>query len=193
MKRKIIAVAATLFLCIGIANESIAQKSSSPVTPFRQGSVTLNLGVGFGNDYKNDFGNRSTFGTKAALEFGIWKAGPGVVSLGAEVGATTSNKSNRNYNDEFKANTIVVGGRSAWHYGWKVAGLDTYGGVSAGAAFYHYNYNYSGGARTNYNDVFPVLGGFVGASYFFTPAFGVNAEAGFDITSLQAGVIFKFK
>ncbi len=193
MKRKIITAAATLFLCIGVAADSIAQKSNSPVTPFRKGSVTLNLGVGFGTDYKNDFRSSSTFGTKAALEFGIWKAGPGVVSLGAEVGATTSNKSNKNFNNDFKANTIVVAGRSAWHYGWKVPGLDTYGGVSAGAAFYHYDYDNNGGPRSDFNDVFPVLGGFVGASYFFTPSFGVNAEAGFDITSLQAGVIFKFK
>lgn len=184
-------IAATLSLSI-LLNASVlnAQSRKAPTTPFGKGSVTLNLGAGLGTDYKNEYRSSSAFGTKAALEFGIWKVGPGVISLGAEVGATTSNKTDRYYNDNFKAYTIVVAGRSAWHFGWKVPGLDTYAGASAGAGFHHYSYR--NGNDYKYDDVIPVFGGFVGASYFFTPAFGVNAEAGFDITSLQGGVIFKF-
>ncbi|MBC7534715.1 MAG: hypothetical protein H7258_03370 [Ferruginibacter sp.] len=188
-------IPAILLLCmLAITARSFAQSGKGQVTPFRKGSVTLNLGVGFGTDYKNEYASSSAFGTKAALEFGVIKAGPGVVSFGIEAGATTSNKSSRYYND-FRSNTVVIAGRTAWHYGWKVPGLDTYGGLSAGAAFYHSGYRNNGNGNSNYdyNDVFPVIGGFVGASYFFTRKFGVNAEAGFDITSLQAGVIFKFK
>ena len=194
MKIKYTIPAILLFCMLAITASTVAQSGKGQVTPFRKGSVTLNLGVGFGTDYKNEYASSSAFGTKAALEFGVIKAGPGVVSFGVEAGATTSSKSSRYYND-FKSNTVVVAGRSAWHYGWKVPGLDTYGGISAGAAFYHSNYNNNGNGNGgyDYNDVFPVIGGFVGASYFFTPRFGVNAEAGFDITSLQAGVIFKFK
>ena len=41
--------------------------------------------------------------------------------------------------------------------------------------------------------VIPVPGIFVGASYFVTPAFGFNAEAGHDITDIQIGVVFKIQ
>ena len=127
-------------------------------------------------------------GTKAALEFGIWQAGPGVVSLGFETGGTFS--SGGRY-DDFKSRTIVIAGRSAWHYGWKVTGLDTYAGVSAGAGFHHYSYKNTN--NVDYDDVIPVFGGFIGASYFLSPKFGVNVEAGYDITQLQAGIIFKLR
>ena len=43
------------------------------------------------------------------------------------------------------------------------------------------------------NDADPVVGVFVGASYFVTPTFGFNAEAGNDITAFQAGIVFKLK
>lgn len=186
MKRQNYIAAIIMFFFFGISMVSNAQKNRQ-VTAFHKGSVTVNLGVGVGNDYKNVNYN-SALGTKAALEFGIWQAGPGVVSLGAEVGGTFSRGGRY---DDFRSRTIVVAGRSAWHYGWKVSGLDTYAGLSAGAGFHHYDYN--NGNHYDYNDVIPVFGGFVGASYFFTPGFGVNIEAGYDVTSLQAGVIFKLK
>ena len=172
-----------------ITNSATAQSSRSPVTPFRQGSITVNPGVGLGTHYNNEFSGDAAVGTKVALEFGIWNAGPGVISLGPEVGATTSNRNNR-FND-FRSTTFVLAGRSAWHFGWRVPGLDTYAGASAGVAFHNYRYN--NGSKYNENEVSPVLGAFVGASYFFTNKFGVNAEAGFDITAIQAGVIFKLR
>ncbi|CAN5822486.1 hypothetical protein BH11BAC4_BH11BAC4_26150 [soil metagenome] len=188
MKRKILLPAILFTVMLGTSFVTNAQSRSELVTPFRKGSVTANLGVGFGTNYHN---SQNAFGTKAALEFGAFKAGPGVISLGAEVGATFSNKNgNFNYND-YRSRSIIVAGRSAWHYGWKVSRLDTYAGVSAGAAFRHYDYNY--GVHRNIDDVVPVFGGFIGASYFFTPGFGVNVEAGQDITNLQAGVVFKLR
>ena len=194
MKKQNYISAIILFFILGTAAVSSAQKKSM-VTPFRKGSVTVNLGVGTGVDYKGNYkyyNSGNGFGTKAALEFGIWQAGPGVVSLGAQVGGTFSNGSkNGNFND-FRSRTVVVAGRSAWHYGWKVPGLDTYAGASAGAGFHHYDYN-KGSDYYNNDEVIPVFGGFVGASYFFTPGFGVNVEAGYDITNLQAGVIFKLR
>ena len=162
--------------------------SNAQETPFHKGSVTANLAVGIGTNY-ND--SRDAFGTKAALEFGVFPAGPGVVSLGIEAGGTFSGKSDSYLYNDYRSRTIVVAGRSAWHYGWKVNRLDTYAGVSAGAGFRHYDYN--NGKHYENNDVVPVFGGFVGASYFLTPSFGVNVEAGYDITSLQAGVVFKLR
>jgi hypothetical protein len=57
--------------------------------------------------------------------------------------------------------------------------------------FHHYDYKND--INYNYNEVIPVFGVFAGASYFVTPMFGFNAEAGYDITNFQLGVIFKLK
>lgn len=194
MKKQNYTAAFVLLFSMSFSQFSMAQKNS-PVTPFKKGSVTVNLGVGIGNDYKGDYkyyNSGSGFGTKAALEFGIWQAGPGVISMGAEVGGTFSNSSNNGNYKDFRSRTVVIAGRSAWHYGWKVSGLDTYAGVSAGAGFHHYDYN-RGSQYYKNDDVIPAFGGFVGASYFFTPNFGVNVEAGYDITNIQAGIIFKLR
>ena len=179
-----------LAISLGFINRSYAQSrgGNGPVTPIRVGTVTLNLGIGVGHQYKGDYYN-SPFGTKVAMEVGLWQAGPGVITLGGEVGAAFSNKGGSG-RDDFKARTVIVAGRSAWHYGWLVRGLDTYAGLSAGLGFHHHNYkNYNG----DQDEVIPVVGAFVGASYFVSPRFGFNAEAGNDITRLQAGIIFKLK
>jgi hypothetical protein len=186
MKKQIFISTILIGLGLGFSSMSFAQ-NKGPVTPVRVGSVILNIGVGIGTDYKNRYYN-SAFGTKAALEFGLWQAGPGVITLGPEVGGSFSNGG---YYDGYKSNTIVVAGRSAWHYGWKVKGLDTYGGLSAGIGFHHYEYRNNNDYAKS--DASPVFGGFVGASYFVTPTFGFNAEAGYDITQAQVGIVFKLK
>jgi len=182
-----------LLLCIGIQGISHAQRLSSgsgPETPMTVGSLLINLGVGVGANYKgNNYG--TGFGMKASAEWGLWEAGPGVISLGPEIGGSFSNGSyyygGTNYNGA-KSNTFVIAGRSAWHYNWGVSSLDTYGGFSAGVGFHHYE-DHSG----SYDQVIPAFGAFIGGSYFVTPGFGFNAEAGFDITNFQAGVVFKIQ
>lgn len=167
----------------GFSTVSTAQSAE----PFQKGSVTFSAGAGIGNEYKTNYYN-SAYGTKAVIETGMWTAGPGVISLGGEAGASFSNGG---IYDNYKTNTVIIAGRSAWHYGWKVKGLDTYAGLSAGAGFNQYTYNKNGVVKET--EVIPVFGAFVGASYFITPSFGFNAEAGNDITRLQAGIIFKIK
>lgn len=189
MKKIFISAVITLF-CI-TAQHAVAQSrlrgNSNPLAPVSVGSVTFNLGAGVGSEYKDDYYN-SPFGLKAAVEWGLWHAGPGTITLGAETGTSFSNGG---YYNDYKSSTTVAAIRSAWHYGWKVRGLDTYGGFSAGLGFHHYGY--LNDSRYNYNQVIPVAGAFIGASYFVTPRFGFNAEAGYDITDFQVGVIFKLK
>ena len=157
-------------------------------TPMRLGSVFLNMGIGVGANYKGEsYG--TPFGFKVAAEFGLWEAGPGIITLGPELGGSFSNGYYGGYNDKYNSNTFVIAGRGAWHYGWDVPGLDTYAGFSAGIGFHHYTYyNYDGSTQ-----VIPAFGGFVGGSYFISPTFGFNAEAGFDITNFQVGVVFKLQ
>lgn len=161
--------------------------AQGPISPMKKGSVTFNAGVGIGNEYNSNYYN-SAFGTKAAIEVGLWQAGPGVITLGGEVGASFSNGGRY---DAYKTQTVVVAGRSAWHHGWNVKGLDTYAGLSAGAGFNNYRYNNNG--KVKQSEVIPVFGGFVGASYFVTPVFGFNVEAGYDITQIQGGIVLKLK
>lgn len=164
-----------------------AAAGSSHADPMHVGSTTLSLGMGVGSEYRGDYYN-APFGIKAVAEWGLWHAGPGVITLGAEAGTSFSNGG---YYEDYRSSTTVVAMRSAWHYGWKVRGLDTYGGFSAGIGFHHYGYVHNN--HYNINEVIPVLGAFIGASYFVAPRFGFNAEAGYDITSFQVGVVFKLK
>jgi hypothetical protein len=176
-------------LCIAVISSASAQHhpaANGPTTPVQVGSVIFNAGIGVGSGYEGDYYN-SPFGLKAALEWGLWQAGPGVITLGAEAGGSFSNGGYRNYND-YSSRTFVIAARAAWHYGWQVPGLDTYGGVSAGLGFHHYHYD---NPDFTHNSVIAVPGIFVGASYFVTPTFGFNAEAGHDITDIQVGVVFK--
>lgn len=184
-------IASLLFLScfMGTSLLSSAQSKgvNGPETPVQVGSVVLNLGLGVGANY-NNIDYHSAFGTKIAVEIGLWQAGPGVITLGGEFGGTFTNGG---YNDDYKAHTIIVAGRAAWHAGWGIKGLDTYGGFSAGPGFQHVTYNNDPGPSYSNNSVVAALGVFVGASYFVTPNFGFNAEAGYDITNLQIGIVFK--
>jgi hypothetical protein len=189
MKKQTIISAILFGLGFGSSAISTAQSDRGTDIPFEKGSVTFSAGVGVGNEYNSNYYN-SAFGTKAVVEAGLWQAGPGVISLGAQVGGTFSNGGTL---DNYKARTFIVAGRSAWHHGWNVRGLDTYAGLSAGAGFNQFSYNQNNEGRIKQDEVIPVFGAFVGASYYITPSFGINVEAGHDITQVQAGIILKIK
>jgi len=194
MRKSFILLGITVSLLLAIQTDLSAQArrrttntAKGPAAPVRVGSVTLNLGLGVGSEYHGDY-YQSPFGMKAAVEWGLWQAGPGTITLGAEAGATFSNGG---YYDDYHSRTAIIAMRSAWHYGWKVRGLDTYAGLSAGMGFHHRAYRNVN--KYDNNEVIGVVGAFIGASYFVAPRFGFNAEAGYDITSFQVGVVFKLK
>jgi Outer membrane protein beta-barrel domain len=181
---------AALMVC---SNGASAQKSSG--NTFEVGSATINIGAGLGRGSYGGFGYYGSgyygygtaFGVKAAVERGMWQLGPGVLSLGAEVGGSFSTA---RYNS-YKSNILIVAVRSAYHFGWNVPNLDTYAGVSLGPGFRSYNYTDLSNDKFTKHDVVVSPGGFVGASYYFSPNIGVNVEAGYDITQIQGGIIFK--
>jgi hypothetical protein len=176
-------------IALMITGSVMAQHGANgPTTPVNIGSVTLNVGVGVGANYKGDYYG-TAFGTKVAAEWGLWQAGPGVVTLGPEVGVTTSSGGYPGY-ENYGATTWIIAGRGAWHYGWEVRGLDTYGGFSLGVGFHSYHYD---NPSYTSNQTIPVFGAFLGGSYFISEGFGFNAEFGYDITYFQVGVIFKFQ
>lgn len=187
-KLHLLVIAAMLALTI-ISQNANAQKDNSIM---EVGTTTVNIGVGVGRSsfgsagiYSSGYyGYGNGFGTKAAIERGMWQLGPGVLTLGLEAGAAFS--SGRN---SYKSNIIIVAARSAYHFGWNVPNLDTYGGVSLGPGFR--SYDYTSINKDNKHDVIIAPGIFVGGSYYFSPNIGVNVEAGYDITMIQGGLVFK--
>ena len=178
-----------ILLAVSVAGNA-QSTMKGPVSPVEVGTAIVNLGIGVGANYRNDDGH--AFGTKLSAEFGIWQAGPGVITLGGEVGASLTSD---NHLYHYRSRTIVVAGRAAWHYGWGLPGLDTYGGFSFGPGFHHYRYLGGVNNDTEFsdNETIPVFGAFVGASYFVSPTFGFTAEAGYDITNFQVGIVLKLK
>ena len=179
-----------------ISNQANAQKGNGSGNTFEVGTATVNIGIGLGRGSyggygyygSSYYGYGTAFGVKAAVERGMWQLGPGVLSLGAEIGGSFSSAS---VNGGYKSNIVIVAVRSAYHFGWNVNNLDTYGGVSLGPGFRSYNYSDQASSKYTKHDVVVSPGIFVGASYFFSPNIGVNVEAGYDITQLQGGIIFK--
>ena len=179
-----------LGVLLTISNQASAQKSENT---FEEGSLTLSLGAGLGRSayagsgiYGNGVSYGTGIGTKIAIERGMWQLGPGVLSLGLEAGASFSNTTYTGYN--YHSNIIIVAARSAYHFGWNVDKLDTYAGFSLGPGFRSYGYT-----GNKANDVVVAPGGFIGGTYYFSPNIGVNVEAGYDITQIQGGIIFKLK
>jgi hypothetical protein len=164
--------------------------ATGPLDPVRLGTWVVNAGIGPGTHY---FGNGVGFGPalKGSFEAGLFDLGPGVITLGGE--ATFSFFSHR-YGEDWHESWInfIFGARGAYHYGWDVEGLDTYGGVPLGIGF-SANFGDDQNGSLGSMPVFPYVGAFLGASYFFTKSIGINGEVGFNSTYANIGVVFKLK
>jgi hypothetical protein len=168
----------------------VYSQKSAPVDPMDQGSWVISAGVGPGTHI---FGNGFGFGPgfKVFFENGTWQLGPGVLSLGGEVGFSFFSY-NFGYGYHESWVNFMFGARSAYHYGWNVPGLDTYGGIPLGIGFSAHSYDNYIGYR-GYSPVFPYLGIFIGTSYFFNDHIGLNGELGYNVTYANIGVIFKLR
>jgi hypothetical protein len=186
MKRMVMSRLFGVISFLVIAFSANAQKTPL-MDPVSLDDWTVSFGVGPGTHV---FGNGAGFGpaAKFAFERGMWEVGPGVFTLGGE--AAFSFFSN-NYGDGWRETWVnfMFGARGAYHYGWNVRGLDTYGGIPIGigfTAFSHGDHPYS-----NYLPVYPYLGVFLGASWFFTRNIGINGEVGYNSTYANIGMVFK--
>lgn len=171
----------------GVFTASQAQVGSQRFNPILVGSVSINAGAGFGVPYNGSIG--VPFGVKASVDWGVAELGAGAITLGLASGGSFSHGSWEGASES--TSRIFFLARGAWHYGFAVPGLDLYGGLSSGFGFDRFHYgdpvdNTTGSAHL-------VAGIFAGASYYLTPGFGFNAEAGDDITILQLGVVAKIR
>ena len=178
-----------LLLSIALATHSIMY-AKGPLDPVRLGTWVINAGIGSGTHFS---GNGEMFGPalKASFEAGMFDLGPGVVTVGGETTFSFFSHHDGDGWNESWAN-MFVGARAAWHYGWNVEGLDTYGGIPLGIGFcVHGGGGHPG--NSGYTPVYPYFGIFFGASYFFTKSIGINGEVGYNSTHANIGVIFKLK
>lgn len=197
MKRAFFVVVCLLLLSSGM---HVSAQKSGPVDPMKKDTWLINFGFGPGINFYNGYSTGFGPGFQASFEKGMWQLGPGVLTLGAELGTSFFS-----YNGEFYTYatyryhwvSLITAARSAYHYGWKVKGLDTYGGLSTGMRFLFFSWNYTGNnllhVENNYNPeaVSAFFGTFVGASYFFNHVFGINGELGYNINYAQIGLVFK--
>src|ERR1035438_2490569 len=133
--------------------DTFAQKG--PVDPMSVDSWTLNMGIGAGIHYNTGvyapgFGP----GLQFSFEKGMWQLGPGVLTLGAEMGFSyfsyTGFYGAYYYHGVYYGDfyykchwlNFIMAARCAYHYGWKVPGLDTYGGIATGIRFVSFTHTY---------------------------------------------------
>jgi len=160
--------------------------------PVVKGSNVLGVGFGPAGTYFG-YGGFSP-GIKVNFESGLWKAGPGTITLGGTFGFSYQRYHygylwGSAYN--YSWTHFVLAARSAWHHNWGADNLDTYGGASVGVRFVIFNDD-GDPTPNDYNTVYPHFGGFVGAAYYFKPNIGAFAEVGYDVNYLTVGLNFKF-
>ena len=162
--KKIFAVLMVLFFAI---SQSGAQQPS-----FNKGDKVIDVTIGVPHLYGYGWGIPPVI---ASFEMGIVDGilEKAAVGVGGYAGFSSASwLGNSYFNFHF-------GVKGAFHYPF-VDNLDTYAGILTG---------YSVSDLASYGLDW---GGFVGLRYYFSDSFGVNAEAGYGVTFLRAGVSFKF-
>jgi hypothetical protein len=192
-----------LLFCVVVTGSLLTNSidaAKGPLDPMEKYSWTLNFGVGPGIQYYSGYPSGFGPGLQVAFETGLWKLGPGVLTLGGETGFNYFSYKGGNYQGfkelyYYRWLSCMFAARSAYHYGWNVHSLDTYGGVATGIRYLVFTKTYYNGYEDGYSPAsVGIFGGlFVGASWFFTPVIGINAELGYNINYAQIGMVFKLK
>ena len=156
--------------------------SVSAQTPaFTTGTNVISAGLGFsgvsGTGANNILYHTTTPEYSVRYERGLWKAGPGVISLGVLLGEA-SYRYDILYPGESKATLEKwtyweYGLRGAYHFtGLKVPNLDPYTGIMISEQRTHYSSDTFPSGTSNSGG----LSIFAGARYFLWPHLGVYAE-----------------
>lgn len=125
--------------------------------------------------------------------------GIGRIGAGGSIGQAfyTEKYSSGNIEDVYRTSRLSIIGRGAYHFEFDVPKMDVYAGVGVGAHVYFDKDETYNVFTNSYNTVRDTRVGFghyvfAGIRYFFTPAFGVYAEAGHGLSAINGGVVFGF-
>ena len=181
-----IITAATLSFC------GIRQANAQEI--FHKGNQTASLLVGLG--VYNDGIPPILLSYEYCVADNLINGNNGSIGVGAEGGYFAIKYGNKTAHSWVHSG--LVGGRASFHYQF-VNKLDTYAGLFLGAIL-------TGGSTTSIDlgdqniktnkssDVSAAFGWgvHVGARYYFTPNFAVNAELGYGFSIANLGVTFRF-
>lgn len=188
MRKHLIVIAISL-LAAGLSVPAGAQTEATTIAPMTKGNIFISAGFGPATNWSGNYRGFSP-GLMTAVDVGFLEVGPGILTVGGEFGLDyNSFKHYKQVSEYTERNmSITLAARSTYHYGWDIEGLDTYGGIAMGPRIPVFHDGFEDSPVTG-------LGGgfFAGASYFFTPELGVNAEVGYNITYLQAGMVYILK
>lgn len=167
-----------------------AFSSGGPGDPGRKGSGELRLGFGPGIPYYGSNGFGPAF--LANYDHNIWQVGPGTISLGGQIATSFFWQNYTHQGESYRHRWSHVGVifRSAYHYDWRVPGLDTYAGFGAGMLFSTFDNNGNESDKESFNLSF-LPTAFVGISYFFNELIGINAECGYNFSYASIGISFR--
>jgi hypothetical protein len=179
-----------LFLAFLAGSPVTSFSGNGPVDPAGPGSGILGFGFGPGIPYYGGSG----FGPTILVHYdqSIWQAGPGTISLGGQIGTSFFWHKYSHDNTQYKEGWTNLGFvfRGAYHYGWKVPGLDTYAGFGAGTVFNMYdNGGYDSGTKSSQVGFLPTV--FFGGTYFFNEMIGLNSEFGYNFAYISMGLNFR--
>jgi hypothetical protein len=172
--KKLLSISFVIIACFFYSENTNAQS-------FEKGQKNFSVGVGAG------YG----IGANATVDYGV----SDLISIGI-IGAVSSYSYGYGLlGSNFRLTYIGVGGRGAVHFGkyLKEIGinedkLDPYVGVVGGVRLAKYSSNYS--SYYTDADLRPMIGGFIGARYYFKEKLAIYAEGGTPYSSL--GISIKF-
>jgi len=188
-------------LCIGSSYAQDFVKGGNYVTVGYGLDPWGHRGLGAGNAWGTY--KKSTIGPiVATYERGITDVlGIGRIGVGGGVGQTFyTEKYNWNIGgveDVYRTSRLSISVRGTYHFEFDVPKMDVYAGVGGGLYIFtdtdkEYNAITASYATTKKSR----LGGgyhvFAGIRYYFTPVFGVFAEAGHGHRALSGGMVFAF-
>ena len=187
--KKIIGIIATLISITGFTQG------------YQKGDNVLGLGIGLGNTYQVSGTSTRIPPMQIYYEVGVTDQ----LGVGGFVGYTSIGRkmvykdgSGDSYTYQYNYNYTLIGLRGAYHFGYllgTVDNFDLYGGLSLGYAILNTKLTTSDGApeiedSKSTSEGFH-LGVYAGMRYYFDDSFGVFGEIGYNISVIQAGIVFK--
>jgi hypothetical protein len=190
MKKKCLFVLAAALMFVHAAH---SQTSAAGDDTYKVGTNVVSAGIGLGSSIGDFTYGSQTPGISVQYERGLWKAGPGVISLGGYVGFKSFSYDYASYGDNFdyKWNYTIIGVRGAYHLtNLKVDKLDLYGGLMLSYDALSFSDGGAGGTVAYGSSM--GLTAFVGCRYYFAKNLGAFAELGYGVSYLNLGLALKF-
>ena len=162
--------------------------------------ITLGIGTRFNINLNANYHSYKAFGPLMfAYERGITDIlGIGRIGVGGGIAYSTSSSKYTDflgYESTYRSTDITVLLKGAYHFEFDIPKMDVYAGVGIANHFYSYSdeeITVVGTTTTSSTDMSLGHYVYVGIRYYFTDAFGVYAEAGHGVSSLNGGLVFAF-